>query len=198
MRMPLSVEGKIVRKFKRLIISHLALAALQHSYPRFPGRCRICRAPVAYRNYFQERVWCPRAEYRHLQLNYCNSMFCFSAATAVISHLLDASPWRWGSTGIPQNSRRSEKSGLKCWTLLVCVHRLWRCRCCEPSASVGPEEKIKGVLGRRAEADFKFLTPVKSQREHGRCKEKLSASTVERADLSDFTESQHGLGWKGP
>lgn len=56
-----------------------------------------------------------------LQMNYYNFMFCFSAFT-VISHILFVSSCKWWSMEISQNSLRSVKSSLRCWTLLIYLY----------------------------------------------------------------------------
>lgn len=44
--------------------------------------------------------------------------FCFSAASAVLAHVLVASTCHWESTEIPQNSRRSAKIELKMFSVV--------------------------------------------------------------------------------
>lgn len=50
MHKPLSVAGKITKKFKRLIVNSLAWAARQDSAPCVLGRSWVCRAVVVCKN----------------------------------------------------------------------------------------------------------------------------------------------------
>lgn len=140
MHTPLSADGRTTRKFKRLIISCLALAAPERSSPCFLGRSWMRRAAAP--ELFVRRGRVPTRTYRRSQPNYYSPAFCSRCLRSRFARGRRERPPAGAQTftGLT-DKRKPESEALS--TVSVCASPLPKPSCCGEGRC--PERAVPGT-----------------------------------------------------